>query len=301
LAQNLNYQKELEHQTNPNPAQNGAAGTGNYGTMTAANRFWCPSSNSGQNQGVETGPGNFRRGCEVFGALYTPITARMNDGNNFSTSAVPTFGTPISGVSTTASSLRGVCPPNWVLPSDYDWGVLLNYVEDNCPSPTSATDGNQRNPLVPPCNHVSTVDDSQWLGYSAGRYLKGTYTCAANEGNCAKIVSNDLSVDKWNFTSSPAWSASSYDVAGVDRFGFTVLPAGWRDGTYNSQNFKIWGEVARFVTASTQNGNVAAAYYDMTRYREFSYDRRDVQRAFSGTATANYSTHAYSVRCLRRP
>jgi uncharacterized protein (TIGR02145 family) len=276
-------------------------GRGSYTDALSANRFWCPSPVIGgttMNPAVEVGNyGNLRRGCEIYGALYTPITARMNDGNNFTTAGAPTFGTPISGVSTTASSLRGICPPNWVLPSDFDWGVLLNYVEDNCPNPTSATDGNQRNPLVPPCNHVSTTDDNQWLGYSAGRYLKGTYTCQVGD-DCGGITPINYT-NKWDFKANPAWMGSSYGVTGIDRFGFTVLPTGYRNGTYTLQRFEVRGQDTRFVTASTQNAAVAAAQYDFVRYREFRYDRSDVQRASSGTA--NQSTHAYSVRCLRRP
>ena len=87
---------------------------------------------------------------------------------------------------------RGICPTNWHVPTDYEWGLILNEMEQG-------TD-----------NHNTTTrwcgDDSQ-----AGAGARGKSICNG--------PATDFDVN---------WNVYSDKYQGNDAYDFRVLPTGWR-------------------------------------------------------------------------
>lgn len=92
---------------------------------------------------------------------------------------------------------RGLCPEGWIVPSDYDWTQLENYV-------------------------VAQGFPNSSVANGAGNALK----------SCREIGSPFEGCDT---SEHPRWRSFGTQY-GFDEFGFSALPGGWRggDGTYGS-------------------------------------------------------------------
>ncbi|MDR0694663.1 MAG: hypothetical protein LBF81_05130, partial [Prevotellaceae bacterium] len=127
MAQNLNYQTGLtyfDQHSKPN------GNTGSNPDLRGG--FWCPADNSNSTPVTV---------CDYWGAQYAWETAMMLDGKgtwtevsgSYCTGAANSANCKINhgrkASSGVAISGRGICPPNWHVPTDFEWGVLLDAME----------------------------------------------------------------------------------------------------------------------------------------------------------------------------
>jgi uncharacterized protein (TIGR02145 family) len=210
MAQNLNYQDNLTWLSNSQ-------------SSSPSGVFWCPSRN-------QSSTSSDKLTCNVWGALYNWETAMMVDGqwrdeNKNSTTWVESICTRnVSSSNTNNGGLgatkRGICPRNWHVPTDEEWGRLLNEME------TGTKNHNVQ---------------GNWVGTDAGARAKSRCACPDSKPNCAAGVDN-----LWHYNAAHA---------GTDKYGFRVLPTGIRyyDGSY----FKYLGWSAFFWSSSCSDLNAA--------------------------------------------
>jgi uncharacterized protein (TIGR02145 family) len=247
MAQNLNYQGTTQgsgtfslhwnqycNQANDQPFTTGGAGT------LAIGSFWCPAGTDGAKATVSSAN---RAGCTLYGAFYSWETAMMVDGmwsdeaHSSSTYAEPTgeYATNTTSGNTNNNARgvtkRGICPPNWHVPTDAEWGNMFNL------SGTKGTDYH---------NGYNT-----WLGINndAGETsprLKATCTCPSNNSGCVNDTKNN-----WLYSTTSAHR-------GTDVYGFRAVPAGHlnEDGNayWNRGHYALW-----YTSSATDNSN--AIYY----------------------------------------
>jgi uncharacterized protein (TIGR02145 family) len=197
MAQNLNYQgvagtsSSLTWETNSN-----SPSTGTGSNTALIGHFWCPGGNS-STVSIST-----RSSCDVWGALYSWETAMSFDGKGAwrespstnCTGAANTDNCKVNHGRTSSGEGRGgrgICPPNWHVPTDFEWGVFFDAVE------SSGT------------VHQGTSGYG-WLGSNAGKYSKSACTGTATDAN-------------------PYWT--DHTNRGTDTYGFRGLPAGNREYT----------------------------------------------------------------------
>jgi uncharacterized protein (TIGR02145 family) len=227
MAQNLNYQgvagtsSSLTWQANSNQPV-----TNSGGKVTALiGHFWCP--------GTSGATFSNRASCDVWGALYSWETAMMVDGKwtsdekSSSTWSEPTaYGTYTTEGNTlnharrddgaAAFGGRGICPPNWHVPTDGEWGDILNAMESG-----SGT------------NHNTNTG---WMGTDACSRAKADCTCEI--GTCA-----DDEYAAWTYYT---------DYMGSDVYGFRALPSGYRFSS--SSRYMLRGSHA-YLWSSTANSD----------------------------------------------
>jgi uncharacterized protein (TIGR02145 family) len=182
MAQNLNYQKDLTWQADL------GLSTGTIDEVIG--HFWCP--------GMKNTTTSLRASCDVWGALYLWKTAMMRDGKYAGSSGSVTAwpgdaeycSTTYSGCTNTMNqSGRGICPPNWHVPTDAEWGVLFDAIETGTKNHNTGTG---------------------WRGTNAGSRTKAACTCGS--GNCSTNA-----VVLW------AYHASNF---GTDNYRFRLLGTG---------------------------------------------------------------------------
>ncbi len=118
MRENLNYQTGLSFRSTPsNPfttTTNGVPGIGS---------FWCPGVSN-------TSTATTLTECATWGALYTWEAAVSTDGvGTWSEPASSQIFTNAASGNPTSACSRGICPPGWHVPSDREWGDMLNAVE----------------------------------------------------------------------------------------------------------------------------------------------------------------------------
>ena len=269
MAQNLNYQGVAG--TSSSLTWQASAGSpttaysGNSSTATIGH-FWCPG---GYNTASTI---STRASCDVWGALYSWGTAMMVDGKwsddnrNSTTWSEPSYGT-FTMIGNTNNGGRGarnhgICPPNWHVPTDAEWGEILNAMESESGSPTHNTGTGDR-------------------GIDAGR--RGKSSCVVPDSlTSGNTYVNDTQAN-WYYNKNNASQASA---AGTDNYKFWVLPAGYRN--YNGSNFSNRGVNASFWSSSAQTTNYSW-------YRTYSYSSSSVSRSY------NYRSYGYAVRCVKTP
>ncbi|MDR0711085.1 MAG: hypothetical protein LBF67_01900 [Prevotellaceae bacterium] len=145
------------------------------------------------------------------------------------------------------------------------------------------------------------------LGYQAGKVLKATPTCpTANicdniaisdpSGTFGLYATNDPSGApkvRYAFT---RWMYADKEASGSDRFGFSVLPAGFRSSQSSGSDVSVFagrGQYAIFLSSSHYNSNSTAPVL-----RGFFHDAIEVKRFYSSSSN-NGLNHAYSVRCVK--
>jgi uncharacterized protein (TIGR02145 family) len=249
MAQNLNYQTGLTWQANSK-----SPSTYSSSACTACiGSFWCPGGYS-SSTGTST-----RESCNVWGALYSWETAMMLDGKWTSSGHSSSSWAERTGYGTYTSSAntqnhgqsdagattggRGICPPNWHVPSDGEWGDILNAMETGTK------------------NHNTSTG---WIGTNAGTRGKSKCTVSDNSTSGNTYVSDTQA--NWYYNSS---------ALGTDVYGFRGLPAGYR---YNGgSNFSYRGTHANFWSSSARDGSYAwyreFPYSAATVYRGYYYNR----------------------------
>ena len=232
FAQNLNYTAGLTWNEYSNQAH-GSAFTATTNGVPAIGSYWCPGAHSLTSSSSAT--------CDVYGALYTWETAMMINGkysnesnvgndnadswdedwvknNYWSTGAGKEAGS--ATVNNAQGGGRGICPPDWHVPTDAEWAVLLDASEASASTAHSA------------------ATSYNWYGTNAGTRLKSAGTCTGNY--CAT-------------DDNPAWT--NHDNRGTDVYGFRVLPSGYR---YNyGSSFHNRGVHAHFWSSSVYSGQYA--------------------------------------------
>ncbi len=207
MAENLNYQTGMTFRTASN-LPNGTTG-GGQGNLS----FWCPGTDDKLGNPSTTTLVD----CEKYGALYTWDAAMWRDGSSANGGIGGTF--PANYNMTTGNSQvggRGICPSGWHVPTDNEWGLMLNAVETTngntlSTAINSVANGGYKN------HNIGSSSTQYWLGIDAGIRLMHT-------------------------------SGGNYSVTRTDQYGFSACPAGWRnsDGTH----FYRRGTGAYFWSAS---------------------------------------------------
>jgi hypothetical protein len=279
FARNLTYIKDLVSSGN---ADKGLDGKDADNSVSLWGNYWCPGGLTINPGGVQTNSHNADpstnattatgglAACNVYGALYTWNTAIRLDGHGMESAP-----TKIGATSVT----QGICPAGWLLPSDADWGMMLNAAE-GCADLTEPT-------AAAPCNHF--LDDnstSKEAGANAAAYLKSTLSAPPHN----QLVDTTIAT-----TTLPAWPWRRADYSGKvstpvglgnDKYGFNLLPAGERHPT-NNGIFHNLGNMAYFWSATVSNSDSRAIY------RKFSYKRPGVFRDIANKWTG------MSIRCAR--
>ena len=149
----------------------------------------------------------------------------------------------------------------WRVPTKEDWDDMLNAIEP---------DEDYR-------DHADTCNN-QYLGKFAGKFLKsedywqeyapsgGNDSTADNTCSCGQNISACNPTYCGNY-SSCRMKPSSTTPAGIDKYGFNALPAGYGD---DGGRLLYLGERAAFWTASAYE-NCSSAFM-----KRLSYDRSDV-------------------------
>jgi uncharacterized protein (TIGR02145 family) len=247
MAQNLNYQEGLTWQAE---ARKPSINVGHNPALIG--HFWCPG---GDGKTTST-----RVACEAWGALYSWGTAMMVDGKwssdahtdslwseptsygnkqeagNYQNHGRAGDGTPSGG--------RGICPPNWHVPTDGEWGNLFNSMETGADTTHHYRSG---------------------FGAEAGHKSKAKCICLT-EAVCA--------TDTKMF-----WNKNV--EAGIDIYGFRVLPTGYRNDDY----FYRRGNETIYWSSTAPNNTGAW-------FRSFA-DSHYIRRSILGRHPG------FSVRCIR--
>ncbi|MDR3187580.1 MAG: hypothetical protein LBT94_00120 [Prevotellaceae bacterium] len=270
FAQNLAYTEKIVNSGNANIGLNNASASDNNALF---GNYWCtgiPPRGVVQVTATSGLPA-----CGVYGALYTWNSAMRRNGFSSTQDKVQ--------VRDMFSEAQGICPDGWLLPSDFDWGVMLNSVEGCDNTDLFQADG------AAPCNHVlagtSVKND---LGKSALPRLKSTNSCPPHISPVDSICAE---------TAGGAWIWLRLDSKGKlitphnlgdDYFGFSMLPAGRRHGSGSSSYFTGAGWYAAFWTSS--ESSTTHAYY---RYMDATSCKSGVGVSSTG------KFFGLSVRCTK--
>jgi uncharacterized protein (TIGR02145 family) len=246
MAQNLNYQDGLQHHT-----ASTAPSTVSGQNTDLIGHFWCPGGDGGS---VTT---SSLASCNVWGALYTWETAMMADGKYSDDNTASTAWTEPAHASSSntghtnnggrGAGQHGICPTNWHIPTDAEWGVLLNAMESGAST-----------------NHNS---DAGERGADAG--VRGKALCTCADG----VVGSDCVDDtksNWHYSATNR---------GTDNYGFRALPAGLRqrEGLY----FDNRGE--RLYLLSSSAYDVSNAWYRRFDYQNATVYRHYSSRSFGNS------------------
>jgi uncharacterized protein (TIGR02145 family) len=240
MAQNLNYQKDLTHQTSS------ASPTTTIGRdLNLIGHFWCPGADGATTSSIAS--------CDVWGALYSWETAMSfnGKGNWAATDDITTYCTGAANTDNcklnwgrtatgSGSGGRGICPENWHVPTDFEWGVILDGMESG-----GGTE------------HQNASDTNQY-GTNAGSRAKSSCTCGSS--TCV-----DDAKANWYYHATNS---------GTDNYGFRVLPAGGRANTGSYFNGR--GSSAYFWSSSASSSADAWSrdfYYSMAPVGRYNLNR----------------------------
>jgi uncharacterized protein (TIGR02145 family) len=211
FAQNLNYTKDLTYNAYSHEA-NGKQFTSYENGVPAIGSYWCPPLYWVNGAGTVPVVSGDEAACNTYGALYTWETAMMVNGKYAdaaktssawdelwvsSSYFVPGAASALdnNGNVNNARDTRGICPLGWHVPTDYEWAVLLDAVDDASTTYTLQT------------------DTGIW-GTNAGAKLKSASTFSSS--------TTDPGTGSWYYPPSGAPSI------GIDTYGFGAKPAGYR-------------------------------------------------------------------------
>ena len=206
FAENLNYQKDLTFNQKADEA-NGVQFVNTANGVPAIGSFWCPPvANATASADKNT--------CNVYGALYTWETAMsvngkgMWDETDVSSSYLANntaSGSDDANKNVAKGGGRGICPSGWHVPTDKEWAVLLDAVDD--------------------ANTTYTLQESTgWWGENAGVKMKSASTYMGGDPGNGAWADHDN-----RGTNANAWYRPfNYNYAQVYRFlssrsyGFSV-------------------------------------------------------------------------------
>jgi uncharacterized protein (TIGR02145 family) len=231
MARNLNYQEGLTF----NSASNEPVTTSGGSVKNLMSQFWCPGGNS------STASTSTQGSCDVWGALYAWETAMMLDGkgtwaeagtSTYNTGAADATDAKINqgrlGSTGSTHEGRGICPPNWHVPTDNEWGIILDGMEK---------DGGTNHQNAP---------SATWYGANAGTRGKSACTTPSTVTSGGEYVNDGTA--NWYYYSSDSYK-------GTDVYGFRVLPSGYRND--NGSYFSSRGIAAYVWSSSANSGSLA--------------------------------------------
>jgi uncharacterized protein (TIGR02145 family) len=135
MAENLRYTKDLVWNQQADMA-NGVEFTSRENGAPTIGSYWCPAKS-----GATITPD--QSSCDIYGALYTWETAMMVDGkwadecktssawNEAWVSDNYYDGGDAPNTTNNARGGRGICPPDWHVPTVAEWDALTDAVGDN--------------------------------------------------------------------------------------------------------------------------------------------------------------------------
>jgi uncharacterized protein (TIGR02145 family) len=208
--------------------------------------FWCSADNLNETP-VSV--------CDYWGAFYAWETAMMLDGKGtwtevadcYCTGAANSLPCQINFGRKSSSGIaiggRGICPPNWHVPTDFEWGQLLDAMESGGGTA-----------------HQTTSDNNVWVGTDAG--TRGKASCSGTFGDTNPVWDSGAGTDVFNFRGIAAddrnWNGSS--DTGWGRYAIFWSSAAfsehiaWRryfnyanDGMYRSSGHRSGGHSVRCV------------------------------------------------------
>lgn len=284
MAQNLNYQEGLTQNERSDYA-NGKEFTSIENGIPAIGSYWCNDGSDTYNVFLESyrqqfgeypgkkGSGNSierTNTCTTYGALYTWETAILPNGK----------GIWDESKYNELAATHNICPIGWHLPTDIEWALMLNEIENDVDSTK---------------NHDSIIYD--WAGTYAGTLLRSVDICQRDcKSSSTKAIWN---ISETSYTPSEQfrdssgntdWSAyldsppikSAY--VGIDYYGFSVVPAGSRgDGSFSFLNK---GKRAYFWSSTLDSTTNAL-------FRMFYSSEHRVFRGFYNRM------NGFSVRCIQ--
>jgi uncharacterized protein (TIGR02145 family) len=242
MARNLNYQEGLTWQANADQPSNTMGQN-----LDLIGHFWCPGGSSDET------PTSTRASCDVWGAMYSWETAMSFDGKGGWTESPSTYN---SGAANSAAAKanhgrtasgsgrggRGICPLNWHVPTEHEWGIILDGMESGGGTAHQNASG------------------AGATGADAGTRGKSKCTVADN-GTAGGTYVSDTQTN-WYYNSG---------TLGTDDYGFRVLPSGFRGD--NGISFNSRGYVT-FIWSSSLRGETDAWC------RGFAYQSNPVFRQF---------------------
>jgi uncharacterized protein (TIGR02145 family) len=228
MARNLNYQKDLTWQGNSSsPSTDNSGGEG-----ILIGNFWCPGGTNSAATSY-TATASTRASCDVWGALYPWETAMSFDGlgawtevSDYHTGRADGSDSNINWGRTgsgTVTGGSGICPLNWHVPTDNDWGVILDGMESSGGTVHQHTDKYK-------------ADD--YVGVDAGSRAKSKCTTLSD------IISDTRA--NWAYNDG---------TMGTDYYSFRVLPAGARHD--EGDNYFSRGFYAFFWTSTPRSKSYA--------------------------------------------
>ncbi len=238
MAENLRYRKGLD---NPVFANNTTANT----AAALTGKYYCPGPGPLNASAYPASNQADPLACEYWGCLYPWWTAyAQNSGTT-----APVYGT---------LGEQGVCPNGWHLPTDNEWGQMLDSVERFANPAYSFAGAN---------NHIQTTATKTLYGAQAGKLLKDTTRGAYNN----------------NQAYTKLWTTNA--AVSLNPLGFGALAAGLRNGngTYSGNGTQA------YFWSSTTNGTL----YAYSRILENTQDK-----VYRDGSTASLRSNALSVRCV---
>jgi uncharacterized protein (TIGR02145 family) len=209
MGQNLNYQTGL---TDWNKHSSPSTVSGSNAALRGG--FWCPADNA------NVTPVSV---CDYWGALYAWETAMMLDGKGTWTEASGSYCTGAansdnckinhgrSASSGTAIGGRGICPPNWHVPTDFEFGQLLDAMEGG--------DGTV---------HQTTSVSGSYVGTDAG--TRGKARCSGTSSNTNPVWDSGAGTDVFNFR---AIAADDRNLDGSNEGKRGLVASFWSSASYD--------------------------------------------------------------------
>ncbi|MDR0582056.1 MAG: hypothetical protein LBG31_03730 [Prevotellaceae bacterium] len=212
MGQNLNYQTGLTYW---NKHSSPSTVTGSNPALRGG--FWCPADNA------NVTPVSV---CDYWGALYPWETAMMLDGKGAWTEVAGCYCTGAANSlpcqinfgrkssSGTAIGGRGICPPNWHVPTDFEWGQLLDAMESGGGTAHQTESGN-----------------NVWVGTDAG--TRGKASCSGTSGDTNPVWDSGAGTDVFNFRGIAADDRNGNGTDDGNRGLYVVF---WSSATYSDTN-----------------------------------------------------------------
>ncbi|MGL4955728.1 MAG: hypothetical protein ACRC9X_00945, partial [Bacteroidales bacterium] len=290
--------------------------------------YYCPTGPRGAGAGVHApaarAQGTFRadtfeaslNACEVYGVLYPQRVAVTTDGfaNDTLSSVLNRPHMYLSNDTTTSSTIRGVCPKGWAVPSRGDMGRMLNFADyksdttgGQCPSTGQNNSGTGVNAETSRCMHLHT--GIAYIAHSSFiRELMATSLAPAVKLGGTRAKHNAGSSPGWNYPdttrmysthSEPVWSYFGEENAGTDRYGFAILPAGMAN-TVSSSYFISFGMNTVLATSNANSNTPSSTAISNAQPVCFDFAYNPVQPGFAGNYRQDYDfSYNLSVRCVK--
>ncbi|MGL4956014.1 MAG: hypothetical protein ACRC9X_02420, partial [Bacteroidales bacterium] len=292
--------------------------------------YYCPTGPRGAGAGVHApaarAEGTFKadtfeaslNACEVYGVLYPVRVAVTTDGfsNDTLSSVLNRPHLYLANDTTTSSTIRGVCPKGWAVPSRGDMGRMFNFADyksdttgGQCPSTGQNNSGTGVSITTSRCQHLYT-SNSDIVRSNFLRELMATSLAPAVKLGGTRVKQVGSYNPNWSYPdttrmysthSEPVWSYFGEEHAGTDRYGFAILPAGMAYTVSSGSYFVSFGMNTVLATSnagSTNTPSNSAISKASPAYFAFAYN--PVQPGFAGNyRQSNGYSYNLSVRCVK--